>query len=144
ESIELTEAPIEFSPTPSPSPTPTAEADGALVETAPPSSTPGPPTAPPPPTAPLGPYEHTITAGDTLLYIIQLYGYREASVLSEVVRMNDNILNADSLPGVGSVILIPRQTVTPTPDGFELTPTDFVPEQAIAPTNEETGLNVDT
>lgn len=144
EAIELTEAPTESGLTPSPSSTPTQEADGALVETATPSPTPGPPTLPPPPTATLGPYEHTIAAEDTLLYIIQLYGYRDTSVLSEVVAINDNILNADSLPGVGSVILIPRQTATPTPEGLELTPTAFVPEQVIAPTDAETGLNVDT
>ncbi|MBZ0294716.1 MAG: LysM peptidoglycan-binding domain-containing protein, partial [Anaerolineae bacterium] len=144
EAIVYTDTPTAPTPTPSLSPTPTLPDNAPLVETATPSPTPGPPTLPPPPTATLGPYEHTIASGDTLLYIIQLYGYRDASVIPEVVAINENILNADTLPGVGSVISIPRQTITPTPEGLELTPTTFVPEQAVAPTDEQTGLNVDT
>lgn len=140
EPIIFTETPTsEATLTPSVTPTP----DSPLIESATPTDTPGPPTIPPPPTATQGPYEHTIQANDTLLYVIQLYGYRDTAVIPEIVRMNDNILNADSLPSVGSVILIPRQTATPIPEGVELTPTLFA-AQALAPTDANTGLNVNT
>ena len=62
----------ERSATPSPTVTPEV-----LSVTTEPTSTPLPPSETPLPTATLGPYEHVIQANETLLYIIQLYGYRE-------------------------------------------------------------------
>jgi hypothetical protein len=64
---------------------------------------------------------HTIAENDTLITIIQTYGYTDTGVLDEIVRMNDNIPNADTLPGAGATILIPRQTATPTRDSYSLT-----------------------
>jgi hypothetical protein len=146
EEVPLSPVPTEASPTASPSPTvspsPTLEND-LLVEPATETPLPGPPTMPPAPTATLGPYEYTVQQGDTLLFIIQEFGYRDFSVIPEVIALNENIPNADSLPGAGSVILIPRQTVTPTPEGGELTPTTFIDSlaaQAVAPTDEQTGM----
>ncbi|HLV36818.1 MAG TPA: LysM peptidoglycan-binding domain-containing protein [Spirillospora sp.] len=134
-------------PTASPSPSPTAEtlATEPLVETATPTHTPGPPTMPPSSTPTPGPYEHTIQQGETLGYIIQLYGYRDFGVIDEIVRINDNIPNADTLPGEGATILIPRQTVTPTPEDF--TPAPDLAQAlgvGIAPTSPATGLNIDS
>ena len=37
--------------------------------------------------------------------------------------MNANVPSADRLPGEGSIILVPRATITPTPDGFIPSPT---------------------
>lgn len=68
-----------------------------------------------------GPYQHIIAEGDTLITIIQTYGYTDLSVIGEIVRINDNIPNPDTLPGAGTGIFIPRQTATPTPENDELT-----------------------
>lgn len=125
--------------------TPTPDAtDTPIVELSTPTAPP-PPTETVPPTDTPGPYEHTIQQGETLGYIIQLYGYRDFGVINEVVQLNANIPNADTLPGAGSVILIPRQTATPTPDAASQTLTPPAPfgSAGIAPTNES-GLNVDT
>jgi len=142
EQIVLTQA---ISPSPSPTATPPVMTPTApLVETATSTPTAGPPTDLPSETPTPGPYEHTIQQGETLGYIIQLYGYRNFDVISEVVRINENIPNADSLPGAGAVILIPRQTATPTPEDF--TPPPDVAQVlgvAIAPTSPATGLNID-
>jgi hypothetical protein len=109
-----------FSPTPSeavgllPSPSLTPSPSATLqIETATATNTTRPsetPTA----TETLGPYVHVIQENDTLFYIIQLYGYRDLAVVPEVVLLN-NLLNADTLPPVGSELLIPRQTATPVP-----------------------------
>jgi LysM repeat protein len=87
-------------PTPSPSP--------------PPSPT-GPPTDTPTPelTATLEPYAHTVQAGETLFYIIQLYGYRDTSVVAEILLLNGMVSENDVF--AGQVLLIPRQTPTPGP-----------------------------
>jgi LysM repeat protein len=103
-------------------PTPTAAMP--QVESATPTPTQAPPTVTPTPTNTPGPYEHTIQAGDSLISIIQEYGYIDfstapGSIISEVVRINDNVPNADTLPGPGTVILIPRPTATPTPANTE-------------------------
>lgn len=97
--------------TPTAAPTDTAEAIIAA------SDTPLPPSATPTPTETPGPAEHTIQSGETLGYIVQLYGHRSFDVFDAVVRINDNIPNADALPGPGNVILIPRPTATATPTG---------------------------
>ena len=144
ENIESTALPTEPTRTPRPSPTATSEQfSEPVLESPTPTFTPGPPTLPPAPTATLGPYEHTVQADDTLLFIIQQYGYRDFGVIPEVVVLN-NLPNADTLPGVGSVLLIPRQTATVTPEGAELTPTTFadaLAAQAVAPTDAQTGLS---
>lgn len=139
EVIEITDA---ASVTPSPTATMDAVEPTLAVETATPTFTAGPPTLPPPPTETLGPYEHTIRQNETLGAIIQFYGYRDFSVIEEIVRMNENIPNADRLPGEGAIILIPRQTATPTPEDFTPAP-DFVVGAGIAPTSASTGLNID-
>lgn len=110
-----------------------------------PTPLPLPPSETPVPTETPGPYEHTIRQNETLGYIIQLYGYRDFSVIPEVVALNPNVPNADTLPGAGSVILIPRQTATPTPEATETSEalSAFFPNPNIAPTNE-TGLNTYT
>ncbi len=143
EQIALTSFATDL-PSPTPSVTPTAEVLTAapMVESATPTFTAGPPTLPPPPSETPGPYEHTIKQDETLGFIIQLYGYRDFSVINEIVRINDNVPNADTLPGEGAIILIPRQTTTPTPENF--TPSPFVAVgPGIAPTSPATGLNVD-
>src|SRR6185436_14802028 len=71
-----------------------------------------------------GPYEHIIKEGDSLITIVQEYGYTDSSsapggIIDQIVSVNDNVPNADTLPGPGSVILIPRQTTTPTPASTE-------------------------
>ncbi len=140
EQITLTAPPVE--PTLTQAPTSTAE---PVVETSTATPSPLPPTETPTPTETLGPYEHTIQEGETLGYIIQRYGYRDFGVISLVVTLNPNVPNADTLPGAGSVILIPRQTATPTPEASAQveTPAGPLPNIVVAPTNE-TGLNVNT
>lgn len=106
-----------------------------------PTPTPLPPSETPTPTETLGPYQHTIRQNETLGYIIQLYGYRDFSVIPEIVALNPNIPNADTLPSAGSVILIPRQTTTPTPQATE--PSGAVSAFFnVAPTSRA-GLNAD-
>jgi hypothetical protein len=143
EQIVLTQA---LSPSPSPTATsPVMTPTAPLVETATPTPTAGPPTDLPTVTPTLGPYEHTMQQGETLGYIIQLYDYDFSfDVIDEVVRLNENITDPDSLPGAGAIILIPRQTATPTPEDF--TPPPDVAQVlggGIAPTSPATGLNID-
>lgn len=66
----------------------------------------------PAPTPTLEPYQYTVQAGDTLGYIIQLFGYTDFSIVTEVMRLN-NMPN--EFPQEGQVLLIPRQTPTPGP-----------------------------
>lgn len=142
--VEIIPITVEVTPTGEPTLTPSATlTPEVVIASATPSPIPGPPTLPPTRTPTPGPYEHTIRQGETLIAIVQQYGYTEfINIIQEVVRLNDNVLNADALPGEGAVILIPRQTATPTPEGLELTPTSQF-EVALAPTNE-LGLSVDT
>lgn len=143
EQIVLTQAAELPSPSPSPSATSEMLTSAPLVETATPTPTQGPPTQPPSATPTLGPYVHTMQQGETLGYIIQLYGYRDFSVIDEIVRINENVRDADSLPGAGATILIPRQTATPTPEDF--TPAPDIAQVlgvGVAPTSPATGLNV--
>jgi hypothetical protein len=99
-----------FTPTMQPSEQPTITPSPTATETQLPSATPSP-------TPTEGPWEYTIREGDTLLVIIQRepFNYRNTDVIREIVRINDNIFNADILPPPGQVILIPRPTITPTP-----------------------------
>ncbi len=120
--------------TPPPVATPTLI---VLAGTATPS--PEPPTVPATvgPTATLEPYQYTIQKNDTLLFILQQFGYRDLSIIPEVVQLN-HMASADILPPPGSVLKIPRQTPTPGPS---LTPT---PQGATAgPTQDYTGCSPD-
>ncbi len=142
EQIVLTQAAELPSPSPSPSATSELFTPEPLVESATPTGTPGPPTEPPSATPTEGPYVHAIQQGETLGYIIQLYGYRDFGVIDEIVRINENVRDPDSLPGAGSTILIPRQTATPTPEDF--TPAPDIAQAlgvGVAPTSPSTGLN---
>jgi hypothetical protein len=96
------------------SPSPQIAAPTPTFTALPPSETPTPSETP-------GPYVHTIAEGDTLITIIQTYEYTDLSVINEIVRINENIPNPDTLPGIGATILIPRQTATSTPENSELT-----------------------
>lgn len=107
-----------------PSAIPTASVSPvARLESPSPTFTPGLPTATLPPSATPGPYEYVIQQDDTLLYIIQQppFNYRDTLVLDEILRLNPQILDINRLPPPGSTILIPRQTTTPTPEGYDLT-----------------------
>jgi hypothetical protein len=70
-----------------------------------------------------GHWEYVIQPGDQLGAIIQKppFNYQNWDVLQEIIRINDNITNADSLPPPGSTILIPRPTATPTASGSQAT-----------------------
>jgi hypothetical protein len=126
EPIEITftpdTAPTETRVSPTPSLTPSVTQPPRLE---PPTNTPlpGTATATPTPTETPGPYEYTIQSGDTMYYIIQLapWNYRTFDVINEILRLNPNITSIDRLPPPGSIIFIPRPTLAPTPEGFELT-----------------------
>lgn len=110
-------------PTPGVTPSVTVEILVPQLETATPSPSPAPPTETPTATETLGPYEHTIQSNETLGYIVQLYGYTDLSVgtggIIDQVVLTNGLANADFLPGAGTVLLIPRQTATPTPQNAE-------------------------
>ncbi|MDX2075463.1 MAG: LysM peptidoglycan-binding domain-containing protein [bacterium] len=74
------------------------------------------PSETPIPTATEGPWVYTIKEGDSLITIIQQepFNYRTQDVFREIVRLN-NLISADILPPAGQTILIPRPTITPTP-----------------------------
>ncbi|MBW4435975.1 MAG: LysM peptidoglycan-binding domain-containing protein [Pleurocapsa minor GSE-CHR-MK-17-07R] len=134
-------APRPASPTPPTDATPTLEASLTLavttatpapatntrppaqIESPSPTWTPGPPTQTLTPSSTPGPFEYVIQQGDTLLYIIRQapFNYRDTNVLNEILQLNPQISSIDLLPPPGSTILIPRQTLTPTPEGFEAT-----------------------
>jgi LysM repeat protein len=112
------------------------------VESPTPTFTPLPPSDTPTPTDTPGPYEHTIQEGETLGYIIQLYDYTDFGVIDEIVQLN-GLFSADQLPSPGTVILIPRQTSTPTPEGLELTSVAMV-QGGITPSPEGVQLPTNT
>lgn len=78
-----------------------------------PSATIGPPTETPTPAATptLEPYRHVVQAEETLLYIIQQYGYIDLAVVPEILVLN-GMANENDLQA-GQTLLIPRQTPTP-------------------------------
>lgn len=120
----LTLAPATDTPDEPPTQMIVPPSDEPLVATATLTSTALPPTNPPPPTETLGPFEYVIQENDTLMYIIQLpqHGYDyELNVAQQVVDLNENMSSIDFLPAVGSTILIPRPTVTSTPEGLAST-----------------------
>jgi hypothetical protein len=107
---------VPDTPTPTPSP--------------PPSSTPPPPETPTPAETPtLEPYSYQVQEGETLYYIIQLFGYRDLAVVPEILELNDMADENDLF--AGETLLIPRQTPTPglsatetaTPNAEEVTET---------------------
>ncbi len=91
-----------------------------------------------------GPWRHTIREGETLGFIVQRYGYRGYAVIDEIVAMNENIPNANLLPGEGNVILVPRPTATSLPANFTPLPVPPSLAERIVPTSPATGLNYDT
>lgn len=100
--------------------------------------------APPPdeeaaPLPTLEPYEYTVQPGETLLFIIQLFGYRDTSIIPEVLVLN-GLPNENSLQE-GQTLLIPRQTPTPGPS---LTPTLEVTETPTPEGLEETAIALAT
>lgn len=141
------EAILSPSPILTDTPTPPTFTASPTATTEPPATVPGPtespaaPTETPVPTATEGPYIHIIQENETLGYIIQLYGYTTFDVIPEIVRINDNIPNADTLPGPGSEILIPRQTATPqpSPQAGE-TSASSVPAETLASTTGDAQL----
>lgn len=114
--------PGTLTPSVTPSLTPTAP---EVVVIASPSSSPtsGPPTASPTPEPTLGPWEHVVQSGESLIGIIGSppYNYRDnfASVIDVVLRLN-NLPDANSI-FAGQTLLIPRPTPTSIPQGVELT-----------------------
>lgn len=112
---QIAENPSPDVPSDTPFPTITAVDVEVLITDAP-SLTPTsePPTLTPTITPTLGPHEHLVQEGETLGYIVQLYGYRDTSIYDEIVRINDNVDSPDFLP-VGEIILIPRLTATAEP-----------------------------
>lgn len=127
---EATSLPATSTPTPSPLPSPTW----------PPTD-----TFTPAPTATLEPYQYIVQPGDTLYYIIQLFGYRDLAVVPEVIALNgmadENDLQANQ------VLLIPRQTptlgptLTPTPLGATGTPSETVVASGATPDYHGCGLD---
>ncbi len=88
---EIANTDIPASPSPSVSPTPSA-------------------TPTPEATATLQPYSHIVQEGETLYFIIQLYGYRTLAIVPEILLLNGMVDENDIQ--LGSTILIPRQTPT--------------------------------
>lgn len=88
-------------------------------------------------TATLEPYQYTVQTGETLYYIIQLFGYTDVTVVDEILHLN-GLPNADAIYA-GQVLLIPRQTPTPGPSA---TPTveGLVPT---GPTQDYTNCGVE-
>jgi hypothetical protein len=114
-----TATPVEIAQVPTATLTLAPTVPPAQVESPTPTLSPEPPTETPLPSPTPGPYEHTVAASDTLLFVIQLYGYTDlsvgpGSVAAEVVALN-GMVSADIMPAPGTVLLIPRQTATPTP-----------------------------
>jgi len=86
--------------------------------TLPPTNSPAPPSAPSEtstigPTATIEPYTYQVEPGDTLFFIIQLFGYRDTAVVPEVLAMNGMANENDLI--AGETLLIPRQTPTVGP-----------------------------
>ncbi|MCC7449739.1 MAG: LysM peptidoglycan-binding domain-containing protein [Anaerolineae bacterium] len=67
-----------------------------------------------------GPYCYTAKAGDTLVSLIARSGYADLSVLAETRRLNEMCSTCNDIQ-VGQQYCVPRQTATPTPQGYEAT-----------------------
>jgi hypothetical protein len=114
------DAETTLTPTLSPSPSLAPSVEVAILESPLPSFTPGPPTETETPTPTEGPIEHIVQSGETLYFILQQYGYFEPSVERFVRELNPTIDDLNNLQA-GRVLLIPRMTATPTPEGMEMT-----------------------
>lgn len=119
-----------LSPTPQTLPSPTVEEDtiDIVINTPPPQPTPDTTSQPEVvPTDTPGPWEYTIRENDTLGVIVarQPWGYPpfDTGAMAAIVNLNPNVPNVDTLPPIGSTILIPQRTATPIPEGIELTQT---------------------
>lgn len=133
-----------FATATAPAPAPPTSTSTPAIEVAVESPTPRPdPTAILPSPTP-GPWQHVVREGETLGFIVQRYGYRNFDVIDVIVQLNDNVPNANLLPGEGSVILIPRPTATPLPADFTPLPVPPALIDRLAPTSPATGLNYDT
>ncbi len=118
-SVQPTE--VVDAPTPTPSATLTPEPQ---LESPTATITAGPPTATDTPSPTPDPYAtYVIQPNDTLIGIIRIFGHRDLGVIDEIIRINQNVISADRLPGAGSVITIPLPTATATPEDFALTET---------------------
>ncbi len=107
-------------PTVAPPPTQDFVAPTAPVPVAPRTNTPSP-TVPPSPSPSPAFFEYEVQADDTLMGIIQVFGYGyQLEVAQAVVGLNDSVFSIDFLP-VGQTIRIPRPTATATPAGAEAT-----------------------
>lgn len=113
-----------------------------IVPTATPTSTETAlPTETPMPTATEGPWTYTIRDGDTLISIIQQdpFNYRNTDVIPAIVRLN-NLFSADILPPAGQTILIPRPTITPTPESISGVTVNNNPAATIPPMRPSVNL----
>ena len=104
---------VSDTPTPQPRPTVTnmparsTSAPAPTLQVARPSDTPIPPTAPASPTATPPYFEYLVKDDDTLMGIIQVFGYGyQLEVAQEVVALNTSMSSIDFVP-VGQTILIP-------------------------------------
>lgn len=105
----------ETTPSPSPSLTPAQ----VVLASSTPTGSPLPPTQTPTFTPTVGPYEHTVQEGENLVGIAGQYRYNELSIIDEILELNGLPSASNIRPG--QVIRIPRQTATPTPEGYEAT-----------------------
>ncbi len=85
-------------------------------------------------TATLQPYTYVIQPGDTLLYIIQQFGYRDLAVVPEIIALNGMASENDLI--AGETLLIPRQTPTVGPT---FTPSPTLDPLITPPTTTATG-----
>lgn len=129
--VLITETPtLESSPTPSLTPTasltPTQEIAPIVIASLVPTQPNQPVIDEAPPTATQGACVETVQSGDTLTIILLRNACGNAvgqPLIDAVVRANTNMSNANILPAPGSEILIPRPTLTPVPENFEITQT---------------------
>jgi LysM repeat protein len=118
--------------------TPLPTALSALeIESATPTATAAPPTETPTPSSTPGPYEHTIKEGDSLISIVAEDNYTDFTVgkggiIDQVVSLN-GLTSADILPPPGSVIYVPRQTATPTPENNQTAVAFAATDAAVSP-----------
>ncbi|NDJ54482.1 MAG: LysM peptidoglycan-binding domain-containing protein [Chloroflexi bacterium] len=131
------DAPTEETAERSPSPTsePTVSPSPTTFSTLEPEA----PTAGPTPT--LEPYSHVVQDGETLGFIIQLFGYTSLDIIDEVLRLNG--LASDVSIQVGQELLIPRQTPTPGPSATATRPITGGAGGGAASTQDPTGCSFD-
>lgn len=135
------DTPSEAAASPGPTLTPLALASDTPAPNQPPTETPSPA-----PTPTLEPYQHVVQSGETLFFIIQLYGYRDLSVVPDIVLLN-GMSSQDQPLVAGYTLLIPRQTPTPGPttasteQAAVIVPVDTLDPGA--PTQDVSGCNLE-